>query len=82
MPYLYKEKSVTTDSVDFNTMGMIQETYFKIKSSVPLDTIGGLSGIFTQLCKMLYEEKSITNFSVTRSTLEQVFIQFAKHQIE
>ena len=44
--------------------------------------MGGIGGILNQLNQMKYQAKSIIDFTMTRSSLEHVFIQFAKHQIE
>ena len=41
-----------------------------------------LSTLFDQLIMMKEQHKLLKEFTVTRSSLEQVFIQFAKHQIE
>ena len=41
-----------------------------------------LSALFDQLIMMKEQHKLLKEFTVTRSSLEQVFIQFAKHQIE
>jgi len=37
---------------------------------------------FINVCHMKFDEKNIIDFEVTRSSLEQVFVSFAKHQIE
>ena len=39
----------------------------------------GLHTIFRNLCELRFQKNLILNFEVTRSTLEQVFSQFAKH---
>lgn len=41
-----------------------------------------LSNIFDQLCQMKFNSKIIIDFTVMRNSLENVFVQFAKHQVE
>lgn len=41
--------------------------------------LGSLSHLFTLLCRMKFELNLITDFQVTRSSLDQVFMKFAKH---
>jgi hypothetical protein len=55
---------------------------YTVKTGVKLEEIGGLSSIFKAVWKMKHEEQNIVDFEVTRSSLEQVFTSFAKHQIE
>jgi len=50
------------------------EIQYQVKADIALDSIGGLSQIFQSLTNMRYQDKIITDFSVTRSSLEQVFI--------
>jgi hypothetical protein len=63
------------------TGAKINESFFKVKQSVPIQTIGGLSALFQIICT-LKDNKTIKDFTITRSSLETVFVQFAKHQIE
>jgi len=55
------------------------ETYLKVRPNFNLASVGGLSAIFGQLCNMKQSMGLINDFTVTRSSLEQVFVQFAKH---
>ena len=57
------------------------ESNFQIKKQ--MDQVpGGLSAVFKFLCDLKFQSKQILEFSVCRSSLETVFVQFAKHQIE
>jgi len=67
LPYLEKQDS--TRAPDGS-----HEIQYQVKADISLDSIGGLSQIFQSLTNMRYQDKIITDFSVTRSSLEQVFI--------
>lgn len=75
MPYLELESSTTSSEVDPSTGLRFNESFFKLREATKL------SVIFESLWQIKSENK-IHDFSVTRSSLEQVFIQFAKHQIQ
>jgi len=80
MPYLeYKDSTVTQEMFEGQP---VNEYSYQIASNAVLPTIGGLAKVFQQLCEMKFEKKLVTDFQVTRSSLEQVFVSFAKHQIE
>ena len=79
--FLEYENTVVTDEVDMETGVKVMESFFKVKTTVPLQTIGGLSALFNIICS-LKENATVKDFTITRSSLETVFVQFAKHQIE
>ena len=79
--FLQHENSVVTDEIDMGSGVKVMESFFKVKQAVPLQTIGGLSALFHIICS-LKENSTIKDFTITRSSLETVFVQFAKHQIE
>ena len=79
LPFLrYKDSAPTQDFV-----GEIQvnQYFYQIDSNQVLLQNGGLSSLFGHLTQMK-EQGAITDFQATRSSLEQVFTEFAKHQIE
>jgi len=71
LPYLEKQ-DVGYNS--FRAPDGSHEIQYQVKADIALDSIGGLSQIFQSLTNMRYQDKIITDFSVTRSSLEQVFI--------
>jgi len=79
--FLEYENTIQTEQVDQETGARINESFFKVKQSVPIQTIGGLSALFGIIFSMK-ENSTIKDFTITRSSLETVFVQFAKHQIE
>lgn len=80
MSYLEYKDMVQTDQVVDGVR--VQELMYTVKNNIKLEEIGGLNAIFKQVWKMKNEEKNIVDFEVTRSSLEQVFTSFAKHQIQ
>jgi hypothetical protein len=56
------------------------ELTYEIKTDINSPQVGGLSNVFNLLCHGKHQCHFV-DFTVTRSTLEQVFSQFAKHQI-
>jgi ABC-type multidrug transport system ATPase subunit len=80
LPYLIQKDKIELE--EFSDGTRIVQLMYSVKNEVKLDQIGGLSSIFLSVCKMKSIEKNIIDFEVTRSSLEQVFIEFAKHQIE
>ena len=67
LPYLEKQDSIRASNGS-------HEIQYQVKANIALDSIGGLSQIFQSLTNMRYQDKIIADFSVTRSSLEQVFI--------
>lgn len=79
MPYLeYKDSVVSKDSLIGEEP--VTEYMYQMTSNL-LTKESSLSSIFKHLCSMKIDSKIITDFKVTRSSLEQVFVSFAKHQI-
>ena len=79
--YLEFQSGTKTEQIDAESGHKINETMYKVKQSVPLSSIGGLNALFNAILA-LKQAKTIKDFSITRSSLETVFVQFAKHQIE
>lgn len=79
LPYMKKVQSTETEDIHLPSGCKIYESIFKIEGDIEQV---GLSRVFEGICDMKYRMQLITDFSVTRSSLEQVFIQFAKHQIQ
>ena len=77
LPFLNKEDDRVTEET-FEQQAISELTY---NISDSLNEHGGLSTLFSTLCHMQFTEKMIIEFQVTRSSLEQVFVKFAKHQI-
>ena len=77
--FLEYENSVQTEQIDSGRN--VTESFFKVKQSVPIASIGGLSALFHTICS-LRENGTVKDFTITRFSLETVFVQFAKHQIE
>jgi hypothetical protein len=75
----YKDHVQTTEFVGGQP---VHEFLYQIESNQVLQQIGGLSVVFEQMVQMKREDGLIVNFQVTRSSLEQVFVSFAKHQIQ
>lgn len=67
LPYLEKQDSIRAPDGS-------HEIQYQVKADITLDSIGGLSQIFQSLANMRYQDKIIADFSITRSSLEQVFI--------
>lgn len=86
MPYMQRVTGTAPSAED----GVIEATY-QIHERPESPTVGGLSAMFAWLnylktgggqnSTVPMAEPLIIDFGVTRSGLEQVFIQFAKHQI-
>lgn len=65
----------------------MREATYQIEQDVNTPMVGGLSALFNRLCGLKFggqqsPQPIIVDFTVTRSSLEQVFVAFAKHQIE
>lgn len=64
----------------------MREATYQVEEDVNSLAVGGLSSLFKALCGLKFGQGDspacIVDFSVTRSSLEQVFVMFAKHQIE
>ena len=79
MNYLDKVQTLMTSEKDTNSYP-IYETSYEIRKTIPHDSIG-LYMIFDALCELRFKQNLVIDFSVSRGSLEQVFIQFAKHHI-
>ena len=60
---------------------MIRETTLQAQSNDAVQQAGGLGVLLNHLIA-LKEKQYFSEFYLTRSSLENVFVQFAKHQIE
>jgi len=74
MPFLEIESSTVSDLRDPTSNQNLLETYLKVRANFNLASVGGLSAIFGQLCNMKMNMGLINDFTVTRSSLEQVFV--------
>jgi ATP-binding cassette subfamily A (ABC1) protein 3 len=81
-PFLQFEGCLKSDTVDAETRLPILISSFKISNGNSVDQVGGLGHLFKTLCQLKYEQETIVDFTVTRSSLENVFVEFAKYQIE
>lgn len=82
MPFFKQEQTGETDQIDRDTGAKIHETFYKIEQTDNMvQQYGGLSSVFRQLIQ-LRNQGVVKDFTVTRSSLEQVFVQFAKYQVE
>ena len=79
LPYLKFKETVPTKEMRNNLQ--LDEHMFEVESHAVLAQIGGLSKVFADMSKLV-RDQTVTEFKVTRSSLEQVFVSFAKHQIE
>jgi len=57
---------------DINNL-VVYETHYELKDDANIQVIG-LHELFRQMCLMRFTHKLVTDFSVTRGSLEQVFI--------
>ena len=70
----YLEKVQTVMTAEKNQEGYpIYDTTYEMKSSIPIDSIG-LYAIFDALCALRYQQNLVLNFTLTRGSLEQVFV--------
>lgn len=74
LPYLKLISSSTTDDSPLENGPSITSSTFQSSS----DSIV-LSHTLKALCHLKFEMKTIKDFTITRSSLEQVFMKFAKH---
>lgn len=85
MPYMQRAEGESASQED----GAVEAT-FKIEERVDSEVVGGLSNLLCWLGHLKtgeaysarqLAEPLVLDFGVTRSGLEQVFVEFAKHQI-
>ena len=75
---MFKETVQTKENK--NGFQLVEHMY-EVKSQEILAKVGGLAKVFADMSNLLKDQR-VSEFRVTRSSLEQVFVSFAKHQIE
>mmetsp|Transcript_17873 Transcript_17873/g.30365 ORF Transcript_17873/g.30365 Transcript_17873/m.30365 type:complete len:187 (+) Transcript_17873:3546-4106(+) len=73
--------TVQTDEIDAYSGQPIKHTSCKAHSAQVVQQAGGL-GVLIEHLNNLQVQGHILSFQITRSSLENVFVQFAKHQVE
>jgi len=81
MNFLEFTSFVQTDQIDPASGYRVLESFYKVRQNVPIESIGGLSQLFRNMLH-LKNQNIVKDFTVTRSSLETVFVEFAKSQIE
>lgn len=81
MPYLAIKTTIKTEYYDGLSNLPVLESSYEFRPDAGNSEAAKLSQIFKGLCDMKFSDRIILDFTVTRCSLEQVFVQFAKHQV-